>query len=185
MEDGNSRYMGTAPQCSFVLAFVKGAEISQFLMEGQAVRAIARYFDRNHDTIERAISLLKEHEIEIGKKDVMAVARVVWKGRLGWERSASFLKARAHIEAGTLIPKFSTGPKRRQRRRVVGAEKGAVIELLAIVNPASPATSPIELISQVQTPVPKTDDFFDLASASSAMLSKLNRVAPPLAPKKS
>ncbi len=129
-----SPYKGTVPQAAFVLAFVKRDEISRFLLEHQPIKAIARYFDRNEDTVDRAIRLLQTHESDIGKEDVMAVAKVVWRGRLGWERSKSFTDARAHIERGELIPKGTGGPKRKVRRKTQRGEGSPA-------DPSSPATT--------------------------------------------
>lgn len=196
MEDGSSPYKGTVPQASFVMAFVKGEEISKFLMEQQPIRAIARHFDRNEDTVDRAIKLLKEHESAIAKGDVMTVAKVVWKGRLGWERSKSFMDARAYIESGELVPKRVPANKRRGRRKAVQTEqgRGAAETTMMPVNPISPTVSEsppkaipaesrqVDPADSGSTPAKlqiETDDLLAELSSSMPLVSQASRVAAP------
>src|SRR5882724_10156239 len=109
---------GKVSRSAFVLAFVRSTELSEFIQQGQPLRAIARHYDRNPDLVQNAIDIIKEHEKEVAKGDLMKVAAIVWKGRLGWERSPSFIEAREFIERGELMPKENCGPQPRRKGSV-------------------------------------------------------------------
>jgi hypothetical protein len=110
-------HRGKIPRASFVMACVKKDELSRFVLEKQPINAIAAYYDRHKVTVRRAIELLSKYESQIASGHFSEAAREIWKGRLGWERSPSYIEARSFIERKELMPKDTCGPKRRVRRK--------------------------------------------------------------------
>ena len=55
---------------------------------------MTRQYDRNRETVARAVRFLNKYEAAIAHGDLMAVAKEGWRGKLGWERSESFIEAR-------------------------------------------------------------------------------------------
>lgn len=133
---------GKIPRAAFVLAFVKREELVSYVQAKQPIRSIANHYDRNWDTVARALEILNEHEAAIARGDVLAVARHVWRGRLGWESSDSFVTARNYIDRGELMPKEKCGRKKKGRGRA------------SAVRPASPAPAPEHPPANINPPQP-------------------------------
>jgi len=123
---------------------VKRDEISAYLKRGASIRALSRIYDRNEDTLERAVAYVKAME-EQGA-DLNTVARDVWRDKVGWETSGSFLTAMDHISRGRLMPKEKRG------KRKAKARGGALeVEVLPSGYPA-PTRVPVTRVS-VEDPV--------------------------------
>lgn len=125
--------------CSFVLAVVKREEISGYLKRNASIRALSRIYDRNEDTIERAVAYVKAME-EQGA-DINTVARDVWRDKVGWETSGSYLTAMDHISRGKLIPKEKRG-KRKTKAKESVSQLPTSIDPVPSVMTATPA--PVE-----------------------------------------
>ncbi len=161
--------IGKIARASFVMAFVKRDEISQFLIQKQPSRAIARFYDRNPATVERAIGLLRRFEHEVATGAIASVAQEVWHNRLGWERSQSFLEAKAYIDRGEMMPKETCGPKRRVRRKHPAGQPGAAAR-------QSPAPSGLDGSAKTpMAPAPAGDEDTLLDEISEAALLRQGR----------
>lgn len=161
-------YTGKMARASFVLAFVKRDEITRFLLERQSCRAIARFYDRNPDTIARAIALLSRFEHQVAVGDIETVGREVWSNRLGWERSDSFLEAKRCIERNEIMPKETCGPKRKVRRRNPALHPNSAAA--AIVSP------PKSNAAAAAAPGPAEEDVLLAAMNQSPLLQRVRLV---------
>ena len=158
---------GKFARASFVLAFVKRDELSKFILDGEPLRGIARRYDRNPSTVKRAIELLKAHEAEIGRGDIMAVAKLVWRDHLGWERSENFIEARGYIDRGEIMPKETCGRKKRLRRKTTAAVSPNREPANLPASPAVPAEVQTQAAPRREIAPPAAGDTLlsDLASA--------------------
>ena len=165
MLDTAPKLIGKVARASLVMAFVKRDELSRFIVENQPIQGIARHYDRNRETVARAVRFLSKYEAAIARGDLMAVAKEIWRGKLGWERSESFIEARGYVDRGELMPKETCGPKRKLRRRPAGS-----------IGPGQPAVIKDPAAARDGSKG-ETDDFLSDLSASAPLVRQADSVA--------
>ena len=161
----------------FMAIKTHGPEILTVLgTENDSLRSIARQFGMTHTLLARALPVIAKFEVDIAQGNFDAVERYLFEpvGR-DYKLMPFYKKLMGH----------ANNPKPRKRR--VGQGSG-----LSSVGPDPCVLTTLHPISETaaSAPSPKPahivepDDFFDSASASSAMLSKVNLAAAPSAPSK-
>ena len=162
----------------FIAIKTHGREILTALgTENDSLRSIARQFGMTHTLLSRALPVIAKFEVDIAQGNFDAVERHLFEpvGR-DYKLMPFYKKLMGH----------ANNPKPRKRRLGKGIgvpSEGPDAAALTTSQPTS-ETSASALSPKLAHTV-EPDDFFDSASASSALLSKVNLAAAPSAPSKS
>ena len=162
----------------FIAIKTHGREILTALgTENDSLRSIARQFGMTHTLLARALPVIAKFEGDIAQGNFDAVERHLFEpvGR-DYKLMPFYKKLMGH----------ANNPKPRKRRGGQGSgvpSEGPDAAALTTPQPTSETSAAAHFSKPAHTVEP--DDFFDSASASSALLSKVNLAAAPSAPSKS
>jgi hypothetical protein len=166
-----------APAKMFIAIKTHGPEILTALgTENDSLRSIARQFGMTHTLLARALPVIAKFEVDIAQGHFDAVERHLFEpvGR-DYKLMPFYKKLMGH----------ANDPKPRKRRVAQGSgvpSAGPNASALTTPQPTSETSASAPTAKLAHTVEP--DEFFDSASASSALLSKVNLAAAPSAPSK-
>lgn len=108
---------GKVAYSAYWLAVVRRDELAKLMAERQPVVGIARHYSVSPSCVRNALIILDRFQAEIASGNLEPVERAIWRNRIGYQKTASYLAVRRGIEANELPTLQSCGPKPGSRNK--------------------------------------------------------------------